>query len=148
MDRMTATTIDGFPPEDDLRCVLSTASTLAGSSSVGVMHLEHGWDRSVQGVLPAGSARIACDANASRVVRRAFALARAEGAMRATAGHLRIALDSWARRYGLAPATLARVRARIVGGEGGIEAAVNLRNRDDCKGDGDNPPVSDPPIAA
>ena len=148
VDRVTATTIDGFPVEDDLRCVLLTAATLAGSSSVGVIHLEYGWDRTVQGILPAWSDRIACDADASRVVRRALALARAEGVPRATAGHLRIALNSWARRYGLAPAMLAQVRARIVAGEGGIEPAVNLHNRDCSTGDSDLPPVSDSPIAA
>jgi hypothetical protein len=43
---------------------------------------------------------------------------------------------------------LAQVRARIVAGGGGIEAAVNLRNRDGSTGDSDLPPVSDSPIAA
>lgn len=148
MDSVSATTIEGLPFEEDLRRVLATAATLAGTSTVGVMHLEYGWDWSVQGAVPAGGGRIECDSDASRVVRRAIALARSEGAPRATAGHLRSALDSWARRYGLAHAMLARVRARIVAGEGGIEAAVNLRNRVSSKGEGNLPPVSDPPIAA
>ena len=148
LDSVIATTAEGQSLGDDLRNVLAAAATLAGESSVGIVHLEYGCDRVAHWSARAEARRVECDPDASKVLRRALETARKHGAGAATAAHLRLALDAWARRHGLAPEMMARVRARIVADEGGPEAAVNLRNRQSPKGVGDLPPFTDPPVAA
>ena len=148
MDMVIPATVEGHSLGDDLRGVLATAASLAGASLVGIVHLEYGCDRAAHGNSRVEATRVECDPDASKVLRRALDTARTNGEPAATAAHLRLALNAWARRHGLAPAMLARVRARIVACEGGTEAAVNLRNRDGAKGTGDRPPFTDPPVAA
>ena len=148
MDSVIATTAEGQSLGDDLRTVLAAAATFAGEFPVGIVHLEYGCDCVAHWTAPAEAISVRCDPDASKVLRRALETARKDGAGTATAAHLRLALDAWARRHGLAPEMTARVRARIVADEGGPEAAVNLRNRQSAKGVGDLPPFTDPPVAA